>query len=114
MCIRDRFPTLREAFDALDRGEISAVACDALVGAYIARDRSGVRYLGALGPARLLGVAVASGNTDLSDAVRTTLDRLVSDGAIDAIRTAWVGTLPKLPLPSDDSSEPASSLLATP
>jgi ABC-type amino acid transport substrate-binding protein len=108
------YPTLRAAFDALDSGEVSAVACDALVGAYIARDRTGVRYLGALGPARLLGVALATDRGPLAEGVSATLDKLVSDGAIDAIRSAWVGPLPKLPLPADDASQTSDGATETP
>jgi ABC-type amino acid transport substrate-binding protein len=108
------YPTLRAAFDALDSGELSAVACDALVGAYIARDRTGVRYLGALAPARLLGVAVACDRGELGEAVGKTLDKLVSDGAIEAIRSAWVGSLPILPLPSEDASQTSESATASP
>jgi hypothetical protein len=84
------------------------------VGAYIARDQSGVHYVGPLGPAHLLGVAVAANNTKLSDAVRTTLDGLASDGALDAIRSAWVGSLPKLPLPSSEPSDTLPSRITTP
>ena len=108
------YPSLRDAFGALQEGDVTSVAGDALVGAYIARDQPGIHYVGALGPAHLLGVAVATSNTKLSDAVRSTLDGLASDGALDAIRAAWVGSLPKLPLPSSEPSDALPSSLATP
>lgn len=108
------YPTLKMAFDALESGEVKAVACDAAVGAYIARDRPGVHYLGMLGPVHLLGVAVSPQNAKLAEVVRSTLDRLVSDGAIDAIRRAWVGQLPRLSPPRIEESETSESVLATP
>jgi polar amino acid transport system substrate-binding protein len=108
------YPTLKMAFDALESGEVKAVACDAAVGAYIARDRPDVRYVGMLGPVHLLGVAVSSQNAKLADVVRSTLDKLVSDGAIDAIRRAWLGQLPRLSPPRIEESETSESVLATP
>jgi ABC-type amino acid transport substrate-binding protein len=108
------YPSLKDAFAALDRREVSSVAGDALVGAYLMRDRPGVRYVGTIGPAHLLGVAVAADNTKLADAMRTTLDTMAADGVLDAIRSAWVGSLPKLPLPSSDASDVAPSGVATP
>jgi len=98
------YPSLREAFEGLDRGEVSAVAGDALVGAYIARDLPDIRYVGPMAPAHLLGAAVAQGNAKLGDAVRAQLDQLAADGALAAIRRAWVGSLPKLPLPSAETT----------
>jgi ABC-type amino acid transport substrate-binding protein len=108
------YPTLREAFAGLSRGEVDFVAGDALVGAYIARDTQAVRFTGALAPAHLLGIAVTAENTKLADSIRTNLDALASDGVLETIRATWVGTLPKLPLPSADASAVAPSELATP
>ena len=108
------YPTLREAFAAMARGEVDYVGADALVGAYIARDEVGVAYVGPLAEAHLLGIAVSADNTKLSDAVRQTLDRLASDGVLDTIRSTWVGGLPKLPLPSSDTSSTPASTSATP
>jgi len=98
------YDSLREALNGLTQGEVQYVGGDALIGAYIARDLSGVRYAGAIAPAHLLGVAVAADNTKLADAVRQTLDSLAGDGALDTIRSTWVGGLPRLPLISADQS----------
>jgi ABC-type amino acid transport substrate-binding protein len=103
------YPSLREALEGLGRGDVSAVAGDALVGAYIVRDLSGVRYVGTIAPAHLLGVAVAEDNAKLNDAIRNQLDDLAADGALSAIRTAWVGRLPKLPLPSAGTTADAGA-----
>lgn len=106
------YDSLRQALNGLTQGEVEYVGGDALVGAYIARDLSGVRYAGAIAPAHLLGVAVAADNTRLADAVRQTLDALAGDGALDTIRSKWVGSLPKLPLSSAD--QPPVQATATP
>lgn len=90
------YPTLREAIEAAEAGELDLVACDAAVGAYIARDHPSVRFVEQLAPATPLGVAVAKDATDLEAAIRDALDRLASDGVLDTIRTKWLGNLPQL------------------
>lgn len=90
------FPTLRGAFEALSAGEVDVIGCDAIVGAYIARDFPGTGFAGVATEPTALGVAVASGNTDLDDAVRGALDALAARGVLDTIRFAWVGDLPEL------------------
>jgi ABC-type amino acid transport substrate-binding protein len=108
------YATLKDAFDALARNQVDYVACDQLVGAYLARDRQGVRYTGALTDAHLLGVVVATENEKLADAVRSGLDGLSADGVLDTIRGAWAGEVPKLPLPADRSASATESVSATP
>jgi polar amino acid transport system substrate-binding protein len=108
------FPTLREALAALAQGDLNAVGADAIVGSYIARDYPGVRYAGSLSSARPLGVAVSTENTKLADVVRATLDSMAADGVLDTIRTTWVGSLPKLPVASVETTPPAASELTTP
>lgn len=108
------FPTLREAFTALSQGQVQYVGADALVGAYIARDLAGVRYVGAISPAHLLGIAVLADNSKLSDAVRKSLDSLAADGALDTIRATWVGALPHLPLSAGDASAPSADTTSGP
>lgn len=103
------FETLREAMDELSSGELEIVAGDALVGAYIARDLPEVRLAGQLAPAGPRAVAVSAENTELSDAVRTALDALATDGVFDAIRLKWVGAFSELVGPepeADDEQEP--------
>ena len=90
------FATLREALEALDRGEAEVVAGDALVGAYIARDLPEVRFAGQLAGGAPLAVAVAAENTALADAVRAELDAMAADGVLSTIRRTWVGELPEI------------------
>lgn len=102
------YDTLREALEALSRGEVEIVAGDAFVAAYIARDFPGVHYAGPLADGSPLSVAVSPEATALSDAVREALDSLAADGVLDTIRRKWVGELPELPLPTsgEETSAP--------
>lgn len=106
------YPSLRSALDALRKGDVQYVGGDALVGAYIARDLPEVRFAQQLGSANPLGVAVATDNSSLSDAVRAALDELAADGVLDAIRSKWVGTLPRLTVPA--GTETSASVDTTP
>ncbi len=90
------YSTLREAFQALSDGEVDVVACDAVVGAYLARDFPGVVFVEQYGPAAPVGVVVASDAQELETKVREALDALSGDGVLDAIRNKWVGDLPVL------------------
>ncbi|MHB8925339.1 MAG: substrate-binding periplasmic protein [Coriobacteriia bacterium] len=96
------YDSLRAAFEALAAGEVNVVACDAIVGAYLARDFPTIAYSAQLSAAVPLGVAVGKDATELETAVRETLDALSAEGVLDAIRAKWVGSLPKL---EGDASE---------
>ena len=102
------FPTLRGALEALSAGSVQAVVGDGLVGAYIARDLPGVRYVGQLAPASPVGVAVSADDAKLADAVRAALDSMAGDGVLSAIRTKWVGDLPAfaVPVAADETATP--------
>lgn len=99
------FTTLREAFDALDRGEIEVVAADAIVGAYIARDFEGLRFGGLLADPTPIGVAVAPENTDLDTAIRDALDVLAANGTLSRVRATWVGDMPQFTVFGGESAE---------
>ena len=92
----ESFDSLRDAFDALEAGDIDVVAADAVVGAYISRDYAEVRFTGNYGSPTALGVTVAPDSADLEAAVREALDGLSSDGILETIRTKWVGGLMSL------------------
>jgi polar amino acid transport system substrate-binding protein len=103
-----RYPSLRAAFGAVAAGDADVAVGDAVLGAYIGRDFPSLRYLGQLGDAQPLGVAVAKDDTQLEQAVREALDALATGGVLDAVRSKWVGELPPLvtALGSSDSSSP--------
>lgn len=91
-----KFPTLREAIEALDSGTISVAIGDGMAGGYIARDFPRVRFAGQASTARPLGVAVRKDATELETAVREVLDALAADGVLDQLRSKWVTPLPEL------------------
>lgn len=90
------YPTLREALEALEAGEVDVVAGDALIAAYIARDMPSIRFAGQMEPALLHGVGVSLDATELEESIRETLDALAADGVLSTIRVKWVGDLPDL------------------
>ena len=92
----ESYPTLREALEALDAGEVEVVAGDAFVGAYIGRDLGTVTFAGQVRPAVAVGIGVATDATELEASVRETLDALASSGVLDTVRAKWVGDLPEL------------------
>lgn len=94
-----KYPTLREALDALEKGTVDYVVCDAAVGAYIARDFKDVKYVGQYTDGTPLGIAVKKDATDLEEQVRSVLDALAADGTLDTIRAKWLGDLPELQVP---------------
>lgn len=99
------YETLREALEALDRGQHVVAVGDALVSAYIARDFPRLRLAGQLAPATPLSVAVATENSTLAEAVRVALDEMAADGVLDSIRSKWVGELPELSEAEEKSEE---------
>jgi len=108
------YPTLRDALEGLRVGVVKVAAGDAIVAGYIMRDMPTIHLAGQLEPAAPLGVAVGMDNVALGDAVRTGLDSLAADGVLDAIRTKWVGSLPKLKLPESTEVTPSAGATATP
>lgn len=100
------FTTLREALEALDRGEVEVVAGDALVGAYIARDLPQIKFAGQLAGGAPLAIAVDAENTELADAVRGELDAMAADGVLTTIRRTWVGELPEITV--EEKTAPAT------
>jgi polar amino acid transport system substrate-binding protein len=97
------YPTLREAFDALVAGDADVLVGDAAVCAYIARDYPTVAFAGQFGPARPLGISVKKDTMELEAAVRGALDSLAADGTLDTIRSKWLGDLPRLEVPVEES-----------
>lgn len=90
------YSTLREAFDALDAGDVDVVVGDAAVCAYIARDYEGAAYVGQYAPGEPIGIAVKKDATELEEQVRTTLDTLAAEGVLAAIKSKWLGEFPVL------------------
>ncbi len=95
------FDTLRDAFDALEAGEVDVVAGDAAVGAYVLRDFADIRIVGQLAPAQPLGVAVRKDATELEAALRGVLDEIAAEGVLETITRKWLGDFPRLQVATD-------------
>jgi hypothetical protein len=96
-----------QAFDAAEAGTVDAVGADALVGAYMLRDRPKLAFVAQIGTASPLGVGVSVAKPKLESEVRAILDRLAAEGVLSTLRRKWVGELPPLQLAT--GSEEASS-----
>lgn len=90
------FNTLNDAFSALETGTVNYVACDSLMGGYLATAYADITLAGALSLPDMRGVAVGAGNIELQNAVVAALDTITSNGKLRAIRTSWVGNLPSI------------------
>ena len=88
--------TLNDAFSALETGTVNYVACDSLMGGYLAAGYADIALAGALSLPDMRGVAVGAGNIELQNAVVAALDTITSNGKLRAIRTSWVGDLPSI------------------
>ncbi len=107
------FDTLNDAFSALEAGTIPYVACDSLMGGYLAMNYGNISFVGALALPDMRGIAISAANTDLQQAVIDALDTITSNGILRAIRESWVGDLPmistanqiELPQPEEETVE---------
>jgi polar amino acid transport system substrate-binding protein len=103
-------PTLLEAMRAVSAGKADVVAGDGLVTSYIGRSMPGLKYGGQLAVAFPLGVGVAQDKGKLEAEVRSTLDKLSSQGVLETLRRKWAGDLPRFAVPvSQDSGASATS-----
>lgn len=87
------YANVNECFEALAKGEVQYVACDATAGAYLARAYSGIAFAGTISTASSAGIATPS-DGELADAVSTAYDSLEQDGTLDALHATWYGSLP--------------------
>ena len=88
------YSNVNECFEALAAGEVDCVACDATAGAYLARAYEGVTFAGTLDAVTVYGVAAASSNSAVVEAVSAALEEVSSSGALSAAHAAWYGSLP--------------------
>lgn len=88
------YSNVNECLEALDAGEVDYVACDATAGAYLSRAYGDIVFAGALDASDGYGIAVRTMNDELLDAVTSAMDEIAADGTLEAIHTAWYGTMP--------------------
>lgn len=87
------YANVNECFEALASGEVQYVACDATAGAYLARAYTDVAFAGTIGSVSTTGIACNAGG-ELADAVADAYDAIDRDGTLEALHTAWYGSLP--------------------
>lgn len=90
------YANLNEAFDALGRGEVDFVLCEAFPGAYLASLREGISFAGSLETPKTSGISVLASNAALASATQAAFDNISYNGILELVRTRWVGTLPVL------------------
>lgn len=87
------YSNVNECFEALAKGEVQYVACDATAGAYLARAYPGVSFVGIIGTVTSYGIATPDSG-DLATAVSDALSTMSQDGTLDTLHATWYGGLP--------------------
>lgn len=109
------FETLNDAFSALAAGTVQYVACDSLMGGYLATGYPEISLAGALSLPDMRGVAISAVNVELQNAVLAALDAVTSNGTLRTIRESWVGDLPAITTANQVvSATPAADPAAVP
>jgi len=86
------FPTLAEAFDAVESGLISYVASDAVVGAYQSRKYRDFICLGFLEEQpQSVFLCVKPGNQEMTEASNQALREIRNNGTLKVIVNKWLG-----------------------
>ena len=88
--------TLDQAFGKLEAGAVDYVLCHPMSGAYAAQRYGDIHFAGMLNAPSPTGIAVASGNGEVSTAVRDAYDRLQASGVLGETHRRWLGDLPTL------------------
>ena len=100
-------PTVNEAFDAIDRGDVDLVLSNAASGAYLSSWRDEICFAGALEEPVSVGAAIASGEGSVQTALRAACDHIKENGVLDEVRRTWLGNLPTLTTDSMISGVPS-------
>lgn len=98
--------TVNEAFDAIDKGEVDFVLCNAAAGGYLSSWRDEIGFAGALEEPVSVGIAIPSGEGSVQTALRGAFDRIKENGVLDEVRRNWLGNLPSLTSESVISNVP--------
>ena len=85
------YPTLEEAFTALDNNEVTYLASDAIVGSYLATRYRDILCMGFIDKPANCHIAIKAGNQELTDAVTMTMRTLRDNGVLKVIITKWLG-----------------------
>lgn len=91
---KKNYNNVNECLEALEKGEVQYVACDATAGAYLARTYADIDFAGIIGEVSAERIALRSSNADLSSAVEDAFNQISADGTLDAIHALWYGDMP--------------------
>ncbi len=87
------FENLNKAFEALSKGEVDFVMCDAYTGAYLANLYDSINMVGTLEVPQAYGVGVSSTNVALQQTIQAAMDKLANNGISDLVHSRWVGSI---------------------
>ena len=88
------YNNVNECLEALEKGEVEYVACDAVAGSYVARAYRDISFVGIVGSQTSYGIAAAHRNTTLLEELRSELEAMNQDGTLDALHVLWYGDMP--------------------
>lgn len=102
--------TLEEAFEALQSGTADYLACNAVAGAYYARNYENISFINYMSSANIVPIygAVLGANTELINAVNIAVQTVASNGVQTTLASKWLGSTGTTLLPggTDTSSLP--------
>ncbi len=87
------FENLNKAFEALSKGEVDFVMCDAYTGAFLANLYDGINMVGTLDTPQSYGIGVSSSNVALQQAIQKAMENLSTNGISDLVHMRWVGNM---------------------
>jgi len=82
---------LEDAFRALESGEVSYAAADAVVGSYLALEFNDISCVKILGAPIGVYIGVSAENTQLAEALTQALRNIRDQGLLKTIYTKWLG-----------------------
>ena len=83
--------SLKEAFQAVESGEVSYAAADAVVGSYLALEYKDLSCVKILGTPIGVCMGVAADNTQLADALTNALRTIRDNGVLKLVLSKWIG-----------------------
>lgn len=90
----DQRESLEDAFAAVENGEVTYAAADAVVGSYLAADKfQDVSCVKMLGTSIGVYIGVSQDNTQLADALTVALRNLRDYGQLKTILSKWLGPI---------------------
>lgn len=92
----ETFSNLNEAFDALSRGTVDYVVCDAYAGAYLACITGDVSFSGTLDAPVSVGVGVLATSSALQESVQLAMEEILVNGVASIAKSRWIGSFPAL------------------